>query len=74
MTSSDNLSASKGNSPLSVDSGSESAEPTGQGSESASIELSVVMPCLDEAETLATCIDKIRPYLTESGVEGEIIS
>jgi hypothetical protein len=31
------------------------------------------MPCLDEAETLATCIEKIRSFLAESGVEGEII-
>jgi glycosyltransferase involved in cell wall biosynthesis len=37
------------------------------------IELSIVMPCLNEAETLATCIDKARGYLERSGVAGEII-
>jgi glycosyltransferase involved in cell wall biosynthesis len=37
------------------------------------IELSIVMPCLNEAETLATCIDKAQGYLRRSGVVGEVI-
>lgn len=37
------------------------------------IELSIVMPCLNEAETLATCIIKANSYLQRSGVVGEII-
>ncbi|MBM7504178.1 DPM/DPG synthase family glycosyltransferase [Agromyces aurantiacus] len=37
------------------------------------IELSIVMPCLNEAETLATCIDKANGYLARSGVAGEVI-
>lgn len=37
------------------------------------IELSVVMPCLNEAETLATCIDKARGFLAAHGVRGEVI-
>jgi len=37
------------------------------------VELSIVMPCLNEAETLAICIDKARRYLRESGVSGEIV-
>ncbi|MFC6354812.1 glycosyltransferase family 2 protein [Luethyella okanaganae] len=37
------------------------------------IELSIVMPCLNEAETLATCIDKAHDYLARSGVVGEIV-
>ena len=36
-------------------------------------ELSIVMPCLNEAETLATCIEKARAYLARAGVAGEII-
>ncbi len=32
-----------------------------------------MMPCLNEAETLAVCIDNARGYLTRSGVDGEII-
>ena len=37
------------------------------------IELSIVMPCLNEAETLAVCIDKAKSYLERSGVVGEVI-
>ncbi|MGH1523628.1 glycosyltransferase family 2 protein [Leifsonia sp. L25] len=37
------------------------------------LELSIVMPCLNEAETLAVCIDKAQGYLERSGVAGEII-
>jgi glycosyltransferase involved in cell wall biosynthesis len=37
------------------------------------IELSIVMPCLNEAETLAVCITKAQSYLTRSGVVGEIV-
>ncbi len=37
------------------------------------IELTIVMPCLNEAETLAICIDKASRYLATSGVSGEII-
>jgi glycosyltransferase involved in cell wall biosynthesis len=36
-------------------------------------ELSVVMPCLDEADTLATCLTKARRALDEAGIDGEII-
>ncbi|MFY9855806.1 MAG: glycosyltransferase family 2 protein [Terracidiphilus sp.] len=37
------------------------------------VELSIVMPCLNEAETLATCIQKAQKYLDCSGVSGEIV-
>ncbi|HVT98077.1 MAG TPA: glycosyltransferase family 2 protein, partial [Acidobacteriaceae bacterium] len=37
------------------------------------IELSIVMPCLNEAETLASCICKAKDYLERSGVAGEIV-
>src|SRR5262245_5993771 len=37
------------------------------------IELTIVMPCLNEAETLAACITKARGYLAESGVKGEVV-
>jgi hypothetical protein len=37
------------------------------------IELSIVMPCLNEAETLAICIRKARSFLNESGIRGEIV-
>lgn len=38
-----------------------------------SVELSVVMPCLNEAETLATCIRKAQRALRENNISGEII-
>ena len=37
------------------------------------VELSILMPCLNEAETLQTCIRKARSFLTEHGVSGEIV-
>jgi glycosyltransferase involved in cell wall biosynthesis len=37
------------------------------------IELSVVMPCLNEADTLEACIEKARNALNEAGISGEII-
>ena len=37
------------------------------------IELTVVMPCLNEADTLATCIDKAKRALAEHGIVGEIV-
>lgn len=37
------------------------------------IELSVVMPCLNEADTLATCIRKAQQALREADISGEII-
>ncbi len=37
------------------------------------VELSIVMPCLNEAETLATCVRKARGYLERSGVRGEVV-
>jgi glycosyltransferase involved in cell wall biosynthesis len=39
----------------------------------ASLELSVVMPCLNEADTLATCIEKAQRAMRENGIKGEVI-
>lgn len=36
-------------------------------------ELTILMPCLNEAETLATCIRKARRGLEAHGIEGEIL-
>src|SRR6266705_770719 len=41
--------------------------------ELAPLELSIVMPCLNEAETLGRCIDKARSSLAELGIKGEIV-
>jgi glycosyltransferase involved in cell wall biosynthesis len=37
------------------------------------VELTIVMPCLNEAETLAACIQKARLGIQRSGVRGEIL-
>lgn len=37
------------------------------------VELSIVMPCLNEAETLATCIKKAQNFITSHHIEGEVI-
>ena len=39
----------------------------------ADVELSIVMPCLNEAETLAVCLKKALRFLADSGVSGEVI-
>jgi glycosyltransferase involved in cell wall biosynthesis len=39
----------------------------------AEIEFSIVMPCLNEAETLAICIQKAQGSLAENNVTGEIV-
>ena len=37
------------------------------------LELTIVMPCLNEAETLGACLVKARSFLERSGVQGEIV-
>jgi hypothetical protein len=37
------------------------------------VEVSVVMPCLNEARTVGRCIDKARQALLQMGVAGEVI-
>ena len=37
------------------------------------VELTVVMPCLNEAETVATCVRKAMGFLAESGISGEVV-
>ena len=37
------------------------------------MELTVVMPCLNEAETVATCVRKAIGFLQESGISGEVV-
>jgi glycosyltransferase involved in cell wall biosynthesis len=39
----------------------------------AAVELSIVMPCLNEAETLVICIEKARQSLAELHCAGEVV-
>ena len=38
-----------------------------------SVELSIIMPCLNEAETLERCIVKAMAFLAASGISGEVL-
>jgi len=46
---------------------------TDRSSESEPIELTILMPCLNEAETLATCIRKAQQFLHQYDVRGEVL-
>jgi len=37
------------------------------------LELTILMPCLNEAETLAACIGKARGFLDRTGIAGEVL-
>ncbi|WP_442575057.1 glycosyltransferase family 2 protein [Microbacterium sp. F51-2R] len=37
------------------------------------IELTILMPCLNEAETLAVCIEKAQGFLERTGIDGEVL-
>lgn len=37
------------------------------------IELTILMPCLNERETLETCIRKARRFLEKNGIDGEVV-
>jgi glycosyltransferase involved in cell wall biosynthesis len=41
--------------------------------ESPGLELTILMPCLNEAETLGTCVRKAMDYLARSGIAGEVL-
>ncbi len=41
--------------------------------ENNAVELTILMPCLNEAETLEVCINKAKKFLTDNKVNGEII-
>jgi glycosyltransferase involved in cell wall biosynthesis len=37
------------------------------------VELTILMPCLDEAETIAICVKKARDFLQRSLIDGEVL-
>lgn len=40
---------------------------------SAPVELTILMPCLNEARTLSTCISKALTFLAQAGLRGEVL-
>lgn len=51
------------------------ATSTGQdrGSAKAQLELTILMPCLNEAETIEVCVRKALGFLKRSGISGEVL-
>jgi hypothetical protein len=49
------------------------AMPDGPSRETAAVELTILMPCLNEARTLPACLAKARGFLRRSGVVGEVL-
>lgn len=43
------------------------------GGASARCDVTILMPCLDEAETLGACIDQAKTYLRRAGIYGEVL-
>ena len=37
------------------------------------MELTIVMPCLNEAETVATCVRKAVRFIADNGIDGEVV-
>lgn len=37
------------------------------------VELTILMPCLDEAETLAVCIKKAQSFIKQHNIDGEVV-
>lgn len=36
-------------------------------------EFTILMPCLNEAETVATCVEKARGFFNRAGIQGEVV-
>lgn len=52
---------------------SQENRPLAETPEETRLELSIVMPCLNEAETIGTCIQKASSALRSNGISGEIV-
>ena len=44
-----------------------------EGDDQGTLELTILMPCLNEAETVAICVNKAMRFLEDYGVSGEVI-
>jgi glycosyltransferase involved in cell wall biosynthesis len=56
-----------------VSSGARDAARAAASGQASPVELSVVIPCLNEEDTLASCIEKARAALQSGGIAGEIV-
>src|SRR5712692_294843 len=44
-----------------------------EGPAASPLELTILMPCLNEAETISTCVAKAKSFLTRAGIAGEVL-
>lgn len=44
-----------------------------EGNSASELELTILMPCLNEAETIKTCVEKALCFLKNSGIIGEVL-
>ena len=51
----------------------ENSKVSSGNTEDADLELSIVMPCLNESKTVGICIDKAVRFINEHGINGEVI-
>ncbi len=49
------------------------ASPSGVNSEQEQVSVSVVIPCLNEANSVAVCVDKALAAFRVAGVTGEVV-
>jgi glycosyltransferase involved in cell wall biosynthesis len=56
-----------------LDTGGVAIDHRAVGPSTQEIELSVVMPCLNEADTLATCIEKAQRAMADAEIVGEVV-
>ena len=64
---------SPGGASRSIHAGSAAARPTTGEPMSERVELTILMPCLNEALTLTTCIAKAHQFLARAGIHGEVV-
>lgn len=51
----------------------EGGVPSANGTAAGTPRVSVILPCLNEAETVATCVEKARATFAGLGIEGEVV-
>jgi hypothetical protein len=44
-----------------------------EGPTASPLELTILMPCLNEAETISTCVAKAKSFLARAGIAGEVL-
>jgi hypothetical protein len=61
------------NRPGAYDAPARAAEPEAAAARDSDCELTILMPCLNEAETLAGCIDEAQAFLRLRRIDGEVL-